>query len=100
MLYADELGPVPITTPAYSPESSRLAEGLVHTFKRDYVNIHVLRDAESVLAQLAAWIDDCNCLALPLGARHAEPGRLSGDDVTEPRTHAPICQSHPKESSS
>jgi len=32
----------------------------VHTFKRDYVNVHELRDAESVLAQLAAWLDDYN----------------------------------------
>ena len=30
----------------------------MRTFKRDYVNAHELRDAESVLAQLAAWIDD------------------------------------------
>ena len=63
VLYAHELGLVPITTPAYSPESNRLAEGFVHTFKRDYVNVHELRDAESVLAQLAAWIDDYNRLA-------------------------------------
>ncbi len=33
----------------------------MHTFKRDYVNVHELRDAESVLAQLA--IDDYNRLA-------------------------------------
>jgi Integrase core domain len=63
VLYAHELGLVPITTPAYSPESNGLAEGFVHTFKRDYVNVHELRDAESVLAQLAAWIDDYNRLA-------------------------------------
>jgi len=60
VLYAHELGLVPITTPAYSPESNGLAEGFVHTFKRDYVNVHELRDAESVLAQLGSWIDDYN----------------------------------------
>jgi hypothetical protein len=37
--------------------------GFVHTFKRDYVNVHELRDAESVLAQLAARIDDYDLLA-------------------------------------
>ena len=37
-LYAHELGLVPITTPAYSPQSHGLAEGFVHTFKGDYVN--------------------------------------------------------------
>ena len=54
MLYAHEVGLVPITTPAYSLASDGLAEAFVHTFKRDYVNVHELRDAESVLAQLAA----------------------------------------------
>src|SRR6059036_3730132 len=39
VLYAHELGLVPITTLAYSPESHGLAEGFVHTFKRDYVNV-------------------------------------------------------------
>jgi transposase InsO family protein len=60
VLYAHELGLVPITTPAYSPESNGLAEAFVHTFKRDYVNGAALRDAESVLPQLAAWIEDYN----------------------------------------
>lgn len=60
VLYAHELGLVPITTPAYSPESNGLAEAFVHSFKRDYVNVHELRDAESVLAQLGGWIDDYN----------------------------------------
>ena len=35
VLYAHELGLVPITTPAYSPESNGLGEAFVHTFKRD-----------------------------------------------------------------
>ena len=47
VLYAHELGLVPITTPAYSPESNGLAEGFVHTFKRDYVSVHELHDAET-----------------------------------------------------
>jgi putative transposase len=46
---------VPITTPAYSSKSNGLAEGFVHTFKRDYVNVHELRDAETMLAQLDGW---------------------------------------------
>src|SRR5205809_4313048 len=60
VLYAHELGLVPITTPAYSPESNGLAEAFVGTFKRDYVNGAELRDAETVLAQLGGWIDDYN----------------------------------------
>jgi putative transposase len=60
VLYAHELGLMPITTPAYSPESNGLAEGFVHTFKRDYVSVHDLHDAETVLAQLGQWFDDYN----------------------------------------
>ena len=60
VLYAHELGLVPITTPAYSPESNGLAEAFVHTFKRDYVNGAELRDADTVLAQLGEWIEDYN----------------------------------------
>ena len=63
VLYAHELGLVPITTPAYSPQSNGLAEALVKTVKRDYVDGAELRDAESVLAQLSGWIEDYNTRA-------------------------------------
>jgi putative transposase len=63
VLYAHELGLVPITTPAYSPQSNGLAEAFVKTFKRDYVAGAELRDAETVLAQLGAWFDDYNTRA-------------------------------------
>ena len=38
------------------------------TFKRDYVHGAELRDAETVLAQLAAWFEDYNARA-PHSAR-------------------------------
>jgi len=60
VLYAHELGLVPITTPAYSPESNGLAEAFVHTLNRDYVNGAELRDAEAVRAQLGEWLEDYN----------------------------------------
>src|SRR5712692_5345671 len=63
VLYAHELGLVPITTPAYSPQSNGLAEAFVGTFKRDYVSGADLRDAETVLAQLGKWFDDYNTRA-------------------------------------
>jgi transposase InsO family protein len=63
VLYAHELGLVPITTPAYSPESNGLAEAFVGTFKRDYLGDAELRDAETVHAQLGGWFDDYNALA-------------------------------------
>src|SRR4029077_20005469 len=63
VLYAHALGLVPITTPAYSPQSNGLAEAFVKTFKRDYVEGAERRDAESVLAQLSGWIEDYNTRA-------------------------------------
>lgn len=59
----------------------------MHTFKRDYVLGAELRDAETVLAQLASWFDDYNRQAPYSAARHASARRLSGAS----RTHTPIC---------
>jgi putative transposase len=61
--YAHELGLVPLTTPAYSPESNGLAEAFVGTFKRDDLGDAEPRDAETVLAQLGDWIADYNTQA-------------------------------------
>jgi transposase InsO family protein len=63
VLFAHELGVVPITTPAYRPQSNGLAEAFVKTFKRDYVEGAELRGAEAVLAQLRGWIEDYNTRA-------------------------------------
>lgn len=63
VLYAHELGLVPITTPAYSPQSNGPTEAFVKTFKRDYVDGAEVRDAEAVLAQLGGWIEDYNTRA-------------------------------------
>ncbi len=63
VFYAHELGLVPITTPAYSPESNGLAEAFIGTFKRDYLGDADLRDAETVLAQLGGWFEDYNTQA-------------------------------------
>jgi hypothetical protein len=79
VLYRHELGLVPITTPAYSPESNGLAEAFVGTFKRDYLGDTELRDAETVLAQLGGWFDDYPGAAL--GARDAQSPRVSSADA-------------------
>lgn len=48
------------TTPAYSPESNGMAEAFVKTFKRDYVYLAELPDADAVLRAIGAWFDDYN----------------------------------------
>jgi putative transposase len=58
--FAAALGLVPCFTPVRSPESNGLAEAFVKTFKRDYVRVHPLSDAVTVLRQLTGWFADYN----------------------------------------
>jgi transposase InsO family protein len=60
---AERLQLVPITTPAYSPESNGMAEALVATLRRDYLSDGDLSSAASVFAQLEQWFGDYNALA-------------------------------------
>jgi len=86
-----ELGLVPITTPAYSPESNGLAEAFVGTFKRDYLGDAELCDAETVLAELGGWFDDYNTLAphSALGMRSPREHRALTAFAAPPASGAP-----------
>ncbi len=82
VLYAHELGLVPITTPAYSPQSNGLAEAFVKTFKRDYVDGAELRDAKSVLAQLSDWLEDYNTRAPHSALGMRSPAEYRAEQLT------------------
>src|SRR5215210_3481206 len=58
--FAAALNLVPCFTPVRSPESNGMSEAFVKTFKRDYVRISPLPDAQAALRQIAGWIDDYN----------------------------------------
>ena len=58
--FARLMGLEPCTTPYRSPESNGMAEAFVKTFKRDYVSLHELKDAKTVMEQLSSWFDDYN----------------------------------------
>jgi transposase InsO family protein len=58
--FAAALNLIPCFTPVRSPESNGMSEAFVKTFKRDYVRINPLPDAQTALRQIAGWIDDYN----------------------------------------
>lgn len=60
--FAEALGLIPCFTPPYSPQSNGMAESFVKSFKRDYVYVNELPDADSVIAKLAEWFHDYNHL--------------------------------------
>jgi hypothetical protein len=80
VVFAHELGLVPITTSAYSPQSNGLAEAFVGRFKRDYISG---ADAESVLVQLGGLVRGLQHSRTPRGARDAEPGRVPGGSYSK-----------------
>jgi putative transposase len=57
-----EIGMEPCSTPVRSPQSNGMAEAFVKTFKRDYVSVNPVPDAQTVLAQLPLWFEHYNTL--------------------------------------
>ena len=51
---------VPCFTPVESPESNGMAEAFVKTFKRDYVRVSPIPDANTALALIDSWMEDYN----------------------------------------
>jgi len=58
--FARMMGLEVCTTPYYSPQSNGMAESFVKTFKRDYVHMNPLHDAETVLKIIPEWFRDYN----------------------------------------
>ena len=78
VLYGHELGLVPITTPAYSPESNGLADAFVATFKRDYVSGARTAGCRDGLGAAGRVVRRLQHAGAALGAQDAQPGRLPG----------------------
>ena len=71
--FAQDSGFKVCTTPSYSPESNGMAEAFVKTFKRDYVYVNDIWNAESVLEALPSWFEDYNNFAPHKGLKMMSP---------------------------
>lgn len=60
---AERLGLVPVTTPAYSPQSNGMSEAFVNTLRRDYLDGADRSTAAAILDQIPSWISDYNGIA-------------------------------------
>lgn len=60
---AERLNLIPLTTPAYSPQSNGMAEAFVNTLRRDYIASADLASAQVVLEQIPGWFADYNTTA-------------------------------------
>lgn len=71
--FAHMMGLEVCTIPYYSPESNGMAESFVKTFKRDYVSMHDLPDAKTVMELLPLWFEDYNINHPHKGLRMRSP---------------------------
>lgn len=71
--FGEGLGFIMCNTPSYSPESNGVSEAFVKTFKRDYVYLNELNNAEYVISQLGAWFEDYNENAPHKGLKMKSP---------------------------
>lgn len=71
--FGRQLGLEICTTPVKSPESNGVAEAFVKTFKRDYIWVGNLKDAQTVMDQLPAWFEDYNEHAPHKGLKMRSP---------------------------
>ena len=76
----------PCFTPVESPESNGVAEAFVKTFKRDYVRVNPIPDAEAALAAIAA-LD---------GATTTTSIRIAGSDTAPLGSTSEPCHSLPR----
>lgn len=75
-VFAQSLGFRICTTPIRSPQSNGMAEAFVKTFKRDYVYLNDVPDAETVMRYLPTGIEDYNCNHPHGGLKMRSPGEF------------------------
>lgn len=59
-IFAKQIGLKPCFTPIASPQSNGMSEAFVRAFKRDYIEVNPIPDAETVLSLIKTWFEDYN----------------------------------------
>ena len=73
-------------TPVESPESNGMAEAFVKTFKRDYVRITAMPDADTALALIENWMEDYNTIH-----PHSRLGYRSPREYIATQSQSAVC---------
>jgi putative transposase len=74
--FAIGVGLEPRTTPIKSPQSNGMAEAFVRTFKRDYVRVNAIPDAQSLMSLLPAWFNHYNTVHPDNALRYRSPAEF------------------------
>ncbi len=79
-----DIGMEPRSTPVRSPRSSGMAEAFVKTFKRDYVSVNPVPDAQTVLDQLPIWFEHYNRFHPHKALGYRSPKEFLADKTRQP----------------
>lgn len=79
-----DIGMEPRSTPVRSPQSNGMAEAFVKTFKRDYVSVNPVPDAQTVIDQLPIWFEHYNCFHPHKALGYRSPKEFIADKKSQP----------------
>ena len=80
--FARGIGLEPRTTPFESPQSNGMAEAFVRTFKRDYVRVNAIPDAQTFMSMLPAWFAHYNEVHPHKALRYRSPAEFIRASLT------------------
>lgn len=82
--FASQLDLIACVTPVASPESSRMSEAFVKSFKQDYVRVNQISDAKTALYLIDSWYEDYNALPTPTRGSSALASRVQKGSIAKP----------------
>jgi putative transposase len=80
--FARDIGLEPSTTPFESPQSNGMRGAFVHTFKRDYVRVNAIQNAQTFMSVLPAWFAHPNHVHPHKALRYRSPAEFIRASLT------------------